>query len=486
MSSTKQSRSAEVRARVGHPIIDSDGHAIEFGRALFECVAEAGGPGMVDKLRRQLPASFGGVSLQQRREQRLWRGPWWALPAENTLDLATATLPKLLYERLDEIGLDFTVLYPSLALVFPEIEDEELRRAACRGVNLYFARYFGDYRDRIAPVATIPMHTPAEAIAELEYAVGELGLKAVMMPSFVRRPVAALGSGRAPLPAEAARFVHWIDTFCLDSEHDYDPVWAKCVELKVAPTFHSLSMGIGFRASISNYMYNHIGHFAASGEALCKALFMGGVTRRFPGLKFAFLEGGVGWGAGLYADMIGHWEKRNVRDVQHYNPARVDRELFLDLFQRYGGKLVEDRLDTRKFLLPVPDQGGDVPSRDDWSHCGITSAQDIRDLFIPHFYFGCEADDPMNATAFDAARNPFGARLNAIFSSDIGHWDVPDMREVTHEAYEMVEKGLIGEDDFRRFTFENPTRMWLGMNPGFFKGTIVENATATLGAQDQH
>jgi predicted TIM-barrel fold metal-dependent hydrolase len=483
MTSATKSKSAEIRERVGHPIIDSDGHAIEFGRALFECVAEVGGPSMVDRLRRQLPASFGGVTIQQRREQRLWRGPWWALPAENTLDLATATLPKLLYERLDEIGLDFTVLYPSLALVFPEIDEAELRRAACRGVNLYFSRYFGEYRDRIAPVATVPMHTPAEAIEELDYAVGELGLKAVMMPSFVRRPVPALkSSGGTALPADAARFANWIDTFCLDSEYDYDPVWARCVELKVAPTFHSLSMGIGFRSSISNYMYNHIGHFAASGEALCKALFMGGVTRRFPALKFAFLEGGVGWAAGLYADMIGHWEKRNVRDVQRYNPAHVDRERFLDLLQRYGGKLVENRVDSKKFLLPVPDQGADVSARDDWSHCGITSARDIRDLFIPHFYFGCEADDPMNATAFDAARNPFGARLNAIFSSDIGHWDVPDMREVTHEAYEMVEKGVIGEDDFRRFVFENPGRMWLGMNPDFFKGTVVEQAVGSLAA----
>ena len=129
MASTNQSPSAAVRARVSHPIIDSDGHAVEFARALFECVAEVGGRGVVDRLRRLLPVTFGNFSAQQRREMRLWRGPWWALPAENTLDLATATLPKLLYERLDEIGLDFTVLYPSLALVFPEIEDEEVRRA---------------------------------------------------------------------------------------------------------------------------------------------------------------------------------------------------------------------------------------------------------------------------------------------------------------------------------------------------------------------
>ncbi len=476
MALADQSPSAAVRARVGHPIIDSDGHAVEFARALFDCVAEVGGRAIVDRLRRLLPATFGTLSAQQRREQHLWRGPWWALPAENTLDLATATLPKLLYERLDEIGLDFTVLYPSLALVFPDFDDEEVRRAACRGANLYFSRYFREFSDRMAPVASIPMHTPAEAIAELEYAVGELGLKAVVMPSYVRRPLAAPG----PEHPQAARFTGWIDTFCLDSEHDYDPVWAKCVELGIAPTFHSLSMGIGFRASVSNYMYNHIGHFAASGEALCKALFMGGVTRRFPTLKFAFLEGGVGWGAGLYADLIGHWEKRNAERVQRYNPARIDRELFLDLCQRYGGKLVEERLGPRSLTLPVADQGADLSSRDDWSRCGIESAGDIRDLFIPHFYFGCEADDPMNATAFDTRRNPFGARLNAIFSSDIGHWDVPDMREVTHEAYELVDHGLISAEDFRRFVFENPARMWLGMNPDFFKGTAVEQAARAL------
>ena len=84
-------------------------------------------------------------------------------------------------------------------------------------------------------------------------------------------------------------------------------MWAKCVELKVAPTFHSAAMGWGSRTSISNYMYNHIGHFAAAGEALCKALFFGGVTRRFPALKFALLECGVGWACSLYADMIGHY-----------------------------------------------------------------------------------------------------------------------------------------------------------------------------------
>lgn len=35
--------------------------------------------------------------------------------------------------------------------------------------------------------------------------------------------------------------------------------------------------------------------------------------------------------------------------------------------------------------------------------------------------------------------NLFGARLRAICSSDIGHWDVPDITEVAEEAYDLVE-----------------------------------------------
>jgi predicted TIM-barrel fold metal-dependent hydrolase len=85
----------------------------------------------------------------------------------------------------------------------------------------------------------------------------------------------------------------WYDVLGLDSDYDSDPVWAKCVELGIAPTFHSASSSQGLRLSPTNFTYNHIGHFAAAGHATAKAIFLGGVTRRFPELRFAFLEGGV-------------------------------------------------------------------------------------------------------------------------------------------------------------------------------------------------
>ena len=70
--------------------------------------------------------------------------------------------------------------------------------------------------------------------------------------------------------------------------------------------------------------------------------------------------------------------------------------------------------------------------------------------------------------------NHYGARLNAILGSDIGHWDVPDMTKVMVEAYELLDEGFVTEADFRDFTYANVVRMHTGMNPDFFKGTVVE------------
>ena len=79
-----------------------------------------------------------------------------------------------------------------------------------------------------------------------------------------------------------------------------------------------------------------------------------------------------------------------------------------------------------------------------------------------------------------AFKIPIPLKLNAIMGSDIGHWDVPDMTKVMVEAYEMVEDGLMTEEDFRAFSFGNVAAMHKGMNPDFFKGPVVEDAVAEL------
>ena len=86
----------------------------------------------------------------------------------------------------------------------------------------------------------------------------------------------------------------------------------------------------------------------------------------------------------------------------------------------------------------------------------------------------------MIAWAFNDKLNPFGARLGAMMSSDIGHWDVTDMTEVVAEAHELVDRGHITEEDFRDFSFTNAVRFYSGMNPDFFAGTACEEAAARV------
>jgi len=182
----------------------------------------------------------------------------------------------------------------------------------------------------------------------------------------------------------------------------------------------------------------------------------------------------------LYADLIGHWEKRKQDALENTNPARLDRAGLLALAEKYGKPTVVEAVRRGEGLDDNGDGTGGVEDLDDYSRCKITRKEDFNDLYVKRFYFGCEADDPINAWAFNRKANPLHARLNAFFSSDIGHFDVPDMTEVVPEAYELVEHGLLDDDDFRDFMFANAVRFWGEVNPDFFKGTAVEKPAAEV------
>src|SRR5437867_5232743 len=219
------------------------------------------------------------------------------------------------------------------------------------------------------------MYTPEEAIEELEFAARQLGYKVMMVGGLMRRPVPALAEEH---PA-ASKFVEWCDVIGIDSDSDYDPVWAKSRELRIAPSFHNGARSMLLRNSPSNFCYNHIGRFASAGHAVCKALFLGGVTRRFPHLRFAFLEGGVAWGCMLYADLVGHWEKRNGRALEHTDPRALDRALLMELVQKHGDAPMVEALRQRDGW-PDPDAAsltGGLDELDDYAACRIERKDDL-------------------------------------------------------------------------------------------------------------
>jgi predicted TIM-barrel fold metal-dependent hydrolase len=479
MSGTASARA--VRARLGHPVVDVDGHLIEYMPAVSDYLRDELGPRRFAAYQRASqwrsrsePAS---PSTQELRDRRRPRYAWWGLPAENTLDRATAMLPALLYERMDELGLDFVVQYPTICLGSCAIDDEETRRGVCRGYNRFIAEVWAPYRDRMTPAGIVPMETPQEAIDELEHCAA-LGLKVTCIPHGVLR--------RVRQPQDRWWFYRldsrtvWLDSYGLDSAYDYDPVWRRFVDLGFAVTSHSgLTFHSGTYTSPTNYTHNHLGAHADGMTRLCRSLFFGGVTRRVPELSVGFLECGVGWASLLLNALVEHYEKRNVGALAARDPDRVDLDLLERLFRSHGGPLLTDGATAlRERLAEAARYTGDAPPprmRDDWAALGVDSGEDVVQEFTRQFFFGCEADDRTVAYAFSPT-NPFGARLKPCFSSDLGHWDVDRMDGVVAEAYELLEDGVLTAAELREFTLENPILLHLRANPAFFVGTAVEQA----------
>ncbi|MFN6461520.1 MAG: amidohydrolase family protein [Nostoc sp. DedVER02] len=491
-SRLKTSRSAAIRATLDYPVIDTDVHTNDFTPAFEDYIAQYGGVKLVDELRKTEASRLNSKSngkdwYQQTPEERQYnrtiRSPWWARVTKNTLDLATYTLPGLLYERQAEQGSDYSVLFPNNVLA-PAGASAENRQALQRAVNHYHADIYRKYSDRLTPVAGIPLTTPQEGIEELEFAVKTLGLKVINITGGVKRPIKAIAD---KYPAdkfpEIAKYASYIDFYGLDSEYDYDPFWAKVVELGVPVTTHYGSQGWTGRSSISNYMNNHIGHFADGSEAFAKALFFGGVTKRFPQLRVAMLEGGADWGARVYIHLVDRFLKRNIKALENYNPALTNADELFEIFERYGAEVTQGHsLDKDELTKTVLGASFSRHSRapigselDDFAAAGIETIEDIRDRWVNSFFFGSESDDRTIATAFNDKANPLGVKINAIYSSDVGHWDVPDLTSPLAESWDLVQEGVISEADFKSYVFANPYKFYTQANPDFFKGTAIES-----------
>lgn len=235
-------------------------------------------------------------------------------------------------------------------------------------------------------------------------------------------------------------------------------------------------------------MNNHIGHFADGSQAFAKALFFGGVTRRFPKLRVAMLEGGADWGAHVYIHLVDRFSKRNLKALQNYNPALTNSNELYQLFERFGGEVTQGySLSPEELTRTVLGASFNRYSRDpvgseleDFAAAGIETVEDIRDRWVNSFFFGSESDDRTIAVAFNDKANPLNAKINAIYSSDVGHWDVLDITLPPAESWELVEEGVISEADFKAYVFENPYKLYTEANPDFFKGTAVESKLSSI------
>jgi len=177
--------------------------------------------------------------------------------------------PKEWIEFLDDLGIESTVLYPTVGLSYGRIFHHDWAIAVCRAYNDWIQTTYLKASPRFQAMALIPMQDPEEAAKELRRAVRELGFCGAMLPSTGLSN--HLGAKQYwPIYAEADRLR------CALAAHGGSHSGLGLDHMNVYPPIHALGHPVGLAVGFGGVLFN-------------------GVLDRYPNARYGFMEGGVAW-----------------------------------------------------------------------------------------------------------------------------------------------------------------------------------------------
>ena len=189
-------------------------------------------------------------------------------------------------ELMDELGVDRTLMFPTLASLLEERmrDDPELTHAAIHSLNQWLYEEWGfNYENRIFTVPIVTLPIVEKAIEELEWVL-ERGAKTVLIRP---APVPAYGGSRSfGFPEFDPFWQAVVDADILVSMHSSDSGYARYQSDWTGPeemlpfrldTFRAMSVG---KRPIEDTMAAFVCH---------------GVLARFPDLRVASIEAGGSW-----------------------------------------------------------------------------------------------------------------------------------------------------------------------------------------------
>src|SRR5262245_10291437 len=153
MSGNGHRMAADIRSHLDHPVIDGDGHWVEFDPVFSDRREKLCGDKPRAGFNAAMKTTIDSLSrtAAERKRGRVAQPGFGTRQSGNTLDRATAMMPRLLYERLDEFGTDFAIIYPTAGLSVPRISDNATRRAVVSAHIVVTAESFRSLRDRLIP-----------------------------------------------------------------------------------------------------------------------------------------------------------------------------------------------------------------------------------------------------------------------------------------------------------------------------------------------
>ncbi len=216
--------------------------------------------------------SVGATLPDRTMEPRRW---------EDVPDAAHAPSERL--KAMDVDGVDYSVLYPSVAGLageaFGRFSDPDLELACVQAYNDWLIEEWAGASERFIPQCIVPIWPVDATVREIRRAV-QKGHRGVVLPA---------------VPMQLRDVPHI-------NEPDYDPVWATCQELEVPVCFHA-----GSTTQIQFPAYSGLSSGLAAALAaltrpvsnvLVVANFLySRILLRYPDLKVVFSESSLSWGA---------------------------------------------------------------------------------------------------------------------------------------------------------------------------------------------
>jgi predicted TIM-barrel fold metal-dependent hydrolase len=187
---------------------------------------------------------------------------------------------------LDQEGIEAAFLYPSIGLGLGHLTDLDLAAVCARAYNDWLADFCQPYPNRLFGVGMMPLQDVDASVYEMRRVVRDKGMKAV----FIR-----------PNPYNNRRL----------NDPAYDSFWQTAQELDCAVAIHgsfnSRMPTVGSDRYPDEFFQHMICH-PFEQQMACMDLVCGGVLAKYPRLRVAFMEAGVGWLGYWLERMDGHYE----------------------------------------------------------------------------------------------------------------------------------------------------------------------------------
>ncbi len=173
-------------------------------------------------------------------------------------------------------GIDAEIIFPNRGLQMWATPDPVFANAQCRVYNDWAWEVFGDYYDRMSPLACVATGDMQGAIDEITR-TAKLGFRGFSLPC---KPTWGPGT-----PDD----INY-------NNPEYDRLWAAIQDTGLPFTFH-VSTGKDPRGTKGNggAIINYVIHSLAPTAEPIVTICSSGVLDRFPGLKFGSIEAGIGW-----------------------------------------------------------------------------------------------------------------------------------------------------------------------------------------------